>query len=119
MGNASTSKPGTTIAELVRRDATTQHQEVLQWVTEVENNSPNQLRWCGVMVPKMSGQRPTAELVASGALIPLNKDVRPNSFLARSHPGDVARVEERTFICSEQQADAGHEQLACPSRNES
>lgn len=47
------------------------------------------------------------QLVASGTFIPLNEGLRPGSFLARSDPSDVARIEEKTFICSEREIDAG------------
>ncbi|WP_181158484.1 phosphoenolpyruvate carboxykinase (GTP) [Leucobacter massiliensis] len=95
-----------TIADLVRENASTDNEEVLRWVTEIaELTQPDEVVWCDGSQDEWN--RITSEMVEAGSLIPLNQNLRPGSFLARSHPGDVARVEDRTFICSEKQEDAG------------
>lgn len=106
MGSASTLETPATIADMVREGATTTNPEVLQWVTEVaELTKPSAVVWCDGSQDEWN--QITSEMVEAGSLIPLNKDLRPGSYLARSHPADVARVEDRTFICSENEADAG------------
>ncbi|MBB5642230.1 phosphoenolpyruvate carboxykinase (GTP) [Cryobacterium roopkundense] len=80
---------------------------VLQaWVDEIaELTQPDQIVWCDGS--SREANELSKELVNSGQLIRLNPEWRPNSFLARTNPKDVARVEGRTFICSEDEADAG------------
>ena len=106
MGSASALEATAAISTMVREAATTENPEILQWVTEVaELTKPDAVVWCDGSQDEWN--RITSEMVEAGSLIALNKDLRPGSFLARSHPGDVARVEDRTFICSENEADAG------------
>ncbi len=87
-------------------DAPTKNKRLLAWVQEVaELTTPDRIEWCDGSDDEWN--RLTQELVASGTLTPLNSEKRPNSFLARSHPSDVARVEDRTYICSVKEEDAG------------
>ena len=86
--------------------APTSHPRLLAWVREVaELTTPDRVVWCDGTAGEW--QRLTAELVDAGTLVPLNPQIKPNSFWARTDPSDVARVEERTFICSVDEADAG------------
>jgi phosphoenolpyruvate carboxykinase (GTP) len=86
--------------------APTKHARLLRWVRETaELTLPDRVVWCDGSDAEWN--RLTNELVASGTLQRLNPAKRPNSFYAASDPRDVARVESRTFICSEKPEDAG------------
>ncbi|GII21146.1 phosphoenolpyruvate carboxykinase (GTP) [Planosporangium mesophilum] len=86
--------------------APTSHPRLLRWVREVaELTTPDRVVWCDGSDAEW--QRLTDELVEAGTLVRLNDERKPNSFWARTDPSDVARVEERTFICSVDEADAG------------
>lgn len=84
--------------------APTTHSGVLSWVREVaELTTPDRVVW--VDGSDEEAERINAELVEAGTFVPLK--AKPNSYWAASDPSDVARVEERTFICSERESDAG------------
>ena len=84
----------------------TLNKRLTEWVEEwTELLGPARVRWCDGSESEQSWL--LGLLVESGTLQRLNEELRPASYLARSDPGDVARVEDRTFICSEREIDAG------------
>ncbi len=86
--------------------ATTSHARLRDWVDQwAKILQPRSVHWCDGTEEEYAQM--CAELVASGTFSPLNPERRPNSFWAHSDPGDVARVEDRTFICSALKDDAG------------
>ncbi len=93
-------------ADLIDDQKQTSLPELAKWVRDIAQlTKPDDVVWCDGS--QQEWERLTSELVESGTFTRLNPKLRPNSFYCASDPSDVARVEDRTFICSEREEDAG------------
>jgi len=96
----------TTARTQIQSDGSTSHGRLAAWVAEIAAlTTPDRISW--VTGSDREWTTLTDKLVSSGTFTRLNADIKPNSFHASSDPSDVARVEDRTFICSVDQKDCG------------
>jgi phosphoenolpyruvate carboxykinase (GTP) len=94
------------VSDTISAAAPTKNAKLQSWVEEIaELTQPDSIHWCDGSAEEYD--RLAEELVEAGTFERLADAKRPNSYLARSDPDDVARVEDRTFICSRREADAG------------
>jgi phosphoenolpyruvate carboxykinase (GTP) len=94
------------MSQTIAADAPTTNKKLLDWVGEMADlTQPDAVHWCDGSAEEYD--RLAQTLIDAGTFERLADAKRPNSYLALSDPGDVARVEDRTFICSEDEADAG------------
>jgi phosphoenolpyruvate carboxykinase (GTP) len=94
------------MSQTIAADAPTTNTKLLDWVGEIADlTQPDAIHWCDGSAEEYDKLAET--LIEAGTFERLSEAKRPNSYLALSDPGDVARVEDRTFICSEREEDAG------------
>jgi phosphoenolpyruvate carboxykinase (GTP) len=94
------------MSQTIAADAPTTNAKLLDWVEEIAKlTQPDSVHWCDGSAEEYDKLAQT--LIEAGTFERLSDAKRPNSYLALSDPGDVARVEDRTFICSEREEDAG------------
>jgi len=99
-------KPQAPQSDLSAAPSWVRHPGLRQWVSDMVGLAkPEKVVWCDGSQAEYD--RLCAELVRAGTFLRLNEKLRPGSYLARSHPNDVARMEDRTFICSARRDDAG------------